>query len=157
MAHQAIRIRSGRSQRIISLFTLLVLSGCSTVHLMPPRDLVRGAAMGDTTRSPVAGHWHSFSGFRDRWGEDHRVTGRVRTLPPDSLEFHLGSSWSMNLLRASIVPRDSIRFLRIVEHDSQAGGGIVLAIVVGAAVAYVAVLATIGSMFRAVGRLGSAR
>jgi hypothetical protein len=113
-----------RWKRSVSILTLVAVTGCSTtMELVPPSDLDRGGSAPDTSkikRSLRPGHWHSFRGYTDSRGVHRSVDGRVRTVPGDSLELELlGSTSSLTRLsHRSVVPRDSIGFMRVARVNT---------------------------------------
>jgi hypothetical protein len=107
-----------------AVVALFAVTGCSMIHQMPPSDLDASVSAPDTSkvgRSLEPGRWYSFRGYTDSRGEWQPVSGRVRVIPGDSLEFdsYSSSSWSLApRSHRSIVPRDSVRELRVLELDA---------------------------------------
>jgi len=102
----------------VFVVTLLAVTSCSTVRLMPPSELQAMARARDTSRTgnPLEpGRWYLFRGYTDSHGGNQSVSGRVRAVPGDSLEFESDDSSSPYLTpvsRRSVVPSDSVSELR---------------------------------------------
>lgn len=108
----------------MSVVTLLAVTSCSTMHQMPPSALEAAVSAPDTSKigsSLKPGRWYSFRGYTDSHGAQQSVSGRVRAVPGDSLEFESYYSSSSSLTppsHRSVVPRDSISVLRISEFNA---------------------------------------
>ena len=108
--------------RAVGVITLLAMTSCTVIREVPSGALTTRMKQSepsnvDTTRTP--GRWHHLVGYEDSHGKNHNVSGRVRAIPGDSLEFYLD-----NFPRAvtqstdrSVIPGDSVSYLRLERTD----------------------------------------
>jgi hypothetical protein len=109
----------------VAVLTLLAMTSCSTIRLLKPSELDSPKSAPDTlktARSLKPGHWYVLRSYVDQKGEVQSVTGRVRAVAGDSLEFdsYSSSTWSLSTQsHRSIVPRDSVRLLDVSEFNAR--------------------------------------